>query len=119
MKVIFSSLAILLAASSTLASPTGTGATHGVLPGKPSGPAPTPVKRDLKGRTTNLPGCNADNVLRALRSNLHSVAASSFCSTFLQSTTTITATTVVPDTVVSTSTAVVTVTATTTDDLVV
>ncbi|MCJ1433467.1 hypothetical protein MMC27_002829 [Xylographa pallens] len=98
MRSSFSAAIVLLAASSVFASPIAAGPVNGVLPGtgpqvKPRAEVDHPV---IEARATQT--CDADNVLRDLRNPTDSVAASSFCSTFLQQTSTVTVTTVVPET---------------------
>ncbi|MCJ1393391.1 hypothetical protein MMC18_006265, partial [Xylographa bjoerkii] len=115
MRSSFSTAIALLAATPVFASPIATGPVNGVLVGtvpqvKPRAEIDHPV---IEARATQT--CNADNVLRDLRNPTDSVAASSFCSTFLQQTSTVTVTTVVPETTTVPITDTTFVTATTTE----
>ncbi|MCJ1404844.1 hypothetical protein MMC11_008070 [Xylographa trunciseda] len=98
MRSSFSAAVALLAAAPAFASPIAAVPVNGVLPGT-SSQVKARAKVDypvIEARATQT--CNADNVLRDLRNPTDSVAASSFCSTLLQQTSTVTVTTVVPET---------------------
>ncbi|MCJ1421176.1 Mucin-5B [Xylographa parallela] len=115
MRSFFSAAIALLAATPVFASPIAAGPVNGILPGtgpqvKPRAKVDHPV---IEARATQT--CNADNVLRDLRNPTVSVAASSFCSTFLQQTSTVTVTTVVPQTTIVAVTDTTLVTATSTE----
>ncbi|KAI9681958.1 MAG: hypothetical protein M1817_000012 [Caeruleum heppii] len=86
---------------------------NGVLPGSP----PNVEARNVEARTGGS-GCNADNVLRALRNPTRSVGASAFCSTFLRSTVSETTTVAKPTTITETATSTTTTTSTTSSTVV-
>ncbi len=65
MKTVFSLTAILLAAGSAIAGPVLT-PINGVIPGAPPQDNSLEVRDDIVKRSPSA-GCNADNVLRALR----------------------------------------------------
>ncbi|MCJ1288420.1 Mucin-5B [Xylographa opegraphella] len=113
MRSSISAAIVLLAASPSFASPVAIGPVNGILPGAVSQEKRAEVDHPvIEARATQV--CNADNVLRDLRNPTVSVAASSFCSAFLQQTSTVTVTTVVPQTttVAVTDTTLVTETST-------
>ncbi|MCJ1322962.1 hypothetical protein MMC15_008312 [Xylographa vitiligo] len=114
MRSSFSAAIVFLAATPAFASPIAAGPVNGVLPGTVSHAkrveVPHPV---IEARATQT--CNADNVLRDLRNPTDSVAASSFCSTYLQQTSTVTVTTVVPETTTVAITDTTLITGTTTE----
>ncbi|KAA6407823.1 MAG: hypothetical protein FRX48_08174 [Lasallia pustulata] len=119
MKASFSLAAVLLAVGPAIASPVDA-AVNGVLPGTPS------VLRGLeeaqekvRGNVVERAVCNADNVLRGLRNPTQTASASAFCSTYLQSTSTVTATTIVPETTLVPVSTTVSVIATETETITV
>ncbi|MCJ1290431.1 Mucin-5B [Xylographa carneopallida] len=114
MKSSFAAAIVLLAATPVFTSPIAAGPVNGVLPGPPSLVKRVEVDYPvIEARATQT--CNADNVLRDLRNPTVSIAASSFCSAYLQKTSTVTVTTVVPQTSVVAVTDTTLVTQTTTE----
>ncbi|MCJ1252011.1 hypothetical protein MMC30_009249, partial [Trapelia coarctata] len=73
-------------------------AVNGVLPFLPTAVPRALADHDGLVERTDSQGCNADNVLRALRNAKQSQEASAFCSTFIQPTTTTTSTNTIPKT---------------------